>query len=131
MAVNRKPRAARNPYFGALTATFTINAQVSTARTINVQLANRGADAAERVPIMAYLSSDAAGDVVHATAPSGGWAVGTDGSLIASVTTNKVAHWITEADGDLDIVITSTAWTGYLNVLIGGRKFTSAAIVIA
>lgn len=133
MAVTRTPRAARNPYFGALAATFvSVGAEASNARLVTVQITNRGADAAERTPFVAYLSSDANGDVLHATAPDGGWAVGTDGSLFP-ITASKMAQCLSEADGDFDVNITHAAgaYTCYVNVLVGGRKFTSGAVTFA
>lgn len=128
MPINRKPRPSRNPNVASQIPNFTLGAEASNARNILVTFPN----APGRMHVVAYLSSDANGDVVHATAPQSGWAVGANGSLLATITTNKMAHWLTEADGTLNIVITDTGtYTCYLNVCVGGAKFTSAAIAFA
>jgi len=61
-----------------------------------------------------YLSDDAAGLSLAATAPSGGIAAGADGAIIETVA-GKAGFMISEADGDIDLVVTEAgAATWYL-----------------
>ena len=85
---------------------------------------------AVRSTLLAYLSDDATGDTVTADAPSGGWAIGTDGLLIP-VIASKVAYLTSEADGDIDIVITEAgahAARYLVLVLPTGKHIVSGAI---
>lgn len=83
----------------------------------------------ERASIFAYLSDDANGDSIAATAPSGGVAIGTDGLLIP-VVANKAFQLISEADGDIDINITEADQDTWYLVLVmpNGRLVVSGAI---
>lgn len=112
---------------------FTIGAEATNAINVALQLRDvNGNDLAVRGSVFAYLSDDAAGDSIAASAPSGGWAIGTDGLLIP-VVTNKAAHLVSESDGDIDITITeSTAKSFYLIVrLPDGSLVASSAITFA
>jgi hypothetical protein len=99
---------------------------------VAVQLIDRdnGNELAERVGIYGYLSDDAYGNSNVASAPDGGWAIGTDGLLIPIVA-NKAALFITENDGDLDINITHAGAnkTMYLVLVMpDGQLYVSGAI---
>lgn len=129
--------AKKNPYLEqpASRATITIGAENTGAGTINVaiQLKTAGTEETnQRTSILAYLSDDANGDSIVATAPSGGWAIGTDGLLIP-VVSGKCAQLVSESDGDIDITITeSGAKTMYLVlVLPSGKLQVSDAITFA
>lgn len=115
-------------------ATITVGAETG-GDTINVaiQLLDAGeAEVDERGTIFAYLSDDANGDSLAATAPSGGVAVGTDGLLIP-VVTNKAFFLTSEADGDIDLdVVEAGAATWYLVLVLGnGSHVVSGAITFA
>lgn len=115
------------------TPTITVNAAVGDAITINVQLKDSaGADLAVRGSVQAYLSDDANGDSVAGTAPDGNVAAGTDGVLIPIVA-DKAFILVSEADGDIDVVITeSGADTWYLILIMpDGKLVASGAITFA
>lgn len=88
-----------------------------------------GSDLAVRGSVFIYLSADANGDAISA-APSGGWAITTDGLLISQVT-NLAAQFISESDGDIDFTITEAgALTLYvIMVLPNGKMIASSALV--
>lgn len=119
---------------GASQVEFTIDDE-TTANVINVaiQLNNQNGSAlATRTAVIAYLSDDANGDSIVATAPSSGWAIGTDGLLIPIVA-NKAAILVSESDGDIDVNITEAgADTFYLIVILPtGELVASDAITFA
>lgn len=117
-----------------LDATITVGSEAANVINVAIQLETAKAQAAlaERGAIMAYLSDDANGDSLTATAPTGGVAIGTDGLLI-TVVTNK-AFWLTsEADGDIDIDITDTGTPTFYLILVmpDGRLKASGVITFA
>jgi hypothetical protein len=127
--------AKRNPYktAAALLATFTIGTEAADAINVAVQLKSARAKATgQRVGLFCYLSDDANGDSVVATAPSSGWAIGTDG-LLHPVTANKAAVIVSESDGQFDVTITeSGAKTCYLVIVMpDGSLAVSGAITFA
>lgn len=112
---------------------FVVGAEAGDAINVGIQLQDaRAKDVYARSMVYVYLSDDANGDVLTATAPSGGWAIGTDGT-IHSLITNKAANVLSEADGDIDITLTEAGvGTWYLNVITpDGQKWTSPAITFA
>jgi hypothetical protein len=123
-----------NTLAGALAgATFVIGADAGTTINVGIQLEDAaGADIAARGSVFAYLSDDANGDSVAGTAPSGGWAIGTDG-LLVPVVAGKAAQFVSEADGDIDITITEAgAATWYLVLVMpNGALLASDAIAFA
>lgn len=108
-------------------------AAMDTANTVNVAIQmNQGDEATactEAIAFDLYLSSDAAGQTVDA-APSGGFAVGTDGTIIAEHTANVYAKCITEADGDfdLDMIDTASAAT-YVNVILPSGQIVTSSVI--
>jgi hypothetical protein len=115
-------------------ATFTIGAEATNAITVAVQVKDgANADLATRTALKLFLSDDANGDSVVATAPDGGMAAGTDGWL-ATLVTGKIALVGTEADGDLDVVITHAAGakTLYVGLIMPtGKIVMSSAVTFA
>lgn len=118
-------------------ATFSIGTETAgDAVTVAVQLTDRkGLNIAYVASGIGYLSSDAAG-----TTPVGiptSITNGTDGGIVTIGTVSSVPAaflWVSEADGDIDIVITGDtgADTVYLNLVMPtGQVVTSSAIVIA
>jgi hypothetical protein len=86
---------------------------------------------AERVAVRGYLSTDAEGDNVAATAPSGGVAVATKGVAIELVA-DKVFEFITNVSGEFDIDITeSSATTFYLVLIMPSGRLKVVTVVFA
>lgn len=119
-------------------ATFTIGAEAANAITVNVQLTAGGADVASRQGGICYLSSDANGDIFEPDSSTLSWAVGTDGMFGPLAATDAVGNtfgmFLSEADGDLDIVVTQTsgADTIYLVLITpDGPPVVSAALTFA
>lgn len=118
-------------------AEFTIGTETAgDAVTVNVQfLDRRGLEIDYVAAGIGYLSSDSDGKD-HVAVP-GSVAAGTDGSVVVLgqiSSEDSVFHWVSEADGDLDVVVTGDtgADTVYLNFqLPTGQIVTSDAIVIA
>jgi hypothetical protein len=110
---------------------FTVGAEAGDVINVAVQLNGKGA-LAQRASVFAYLSDDAAGDSVVATAPSGAVAIGTDGLMI-DVVAKKAFMLTSEADGDIDINITEAGTdTFYLIVVLpNGELAASGAITFA
>lgn len=115
------------------TASFTIGTEAVNVINVGIQLKNAdGADLAVRSSVFAYLSDDANGDSIIATAHSGGAAIGTDGLAIPLVA-NKAFMLTSESDGDIDINITETGTkTAYLILRMpNGKLVASTAITHA
>jgi hypothetical protein len=130
-----KQQYKANPFHSGLpnTVSFTIGAEAANAINVVVQLQDGLQAISERGCVFAYLSDDANGDSIAATAPDGGWAIGTDGLLIPIVA-NKAANLVSESDGDIDITITHAggADTFYLVVVLpDGSLSVSDAITFA
>jgi len=98
---------------------------------VSVQLTQGdGATAvAEAIMFDLFLSTDAAGQTLDA-APSAGFAVGTDGTILIEHTANVYATCLTEADGDFDIILKDTASaTTYVQVVLpSGLKVASTIV---
>ena len=114
----------------AQNATFTVGGETSNTITIAVQI-NDGASSpaaiAKRQGLFWYLSSDSTGDTL-ATAPTGGIAAGTDGTLIETLD-NQAGYVITEADGDADFVLTDSGTNDfYLNIVMPNGDIKTSAV---
>ena len=107
--------------------TITVGSEAANAINVAIQLEHAdGADLTARGSVFAYISDDANGDSIAATAPDGGWAIGTDGLLIP-VVANKAAILVSEADGDVDVTVTeSGADTFYVIVVHPNGKLTAS-----
>lgn len=114
-------------------ASFTVGAEAANAIAVTVQLSDRknGGDMSERINVAWYLSADANGDTI-AAAPSSGIAIGTDGLLI-EWTANVAGMVTSEADGDIDVVLTEAGTgTWYLALVMpDGKLYVSGAITFA
>ena len=116
---------------------FTVGSESTEAITVSCQFKDAaGADMTSARCLRAYLSADSAGQTA---ASSSGLTVtsGTDGLTQVSVDSNTINMlWLTsEADGDVDVVITDASGgttTNYLNVITpDGKIHTSGAITFA
>lgn len=117
------------------TATFGApTAESGEARTVSVQLKDfAGSDLAVRAVVTAWVSTDANGDTPGDGSATIALSAGTDGALISS--DDSQATFVSESDGDLDIVLTDSAGatqTVYLHIQSPlGEVFTSSAIAFA
>lgn len=133
---NPSPKAPenKNPFEGTFPsrATITVGTETSNAINVAIQLQSGGEDLYESGVVHAYLSDNSDGSTLAASAPDGGWAIGTDGLLIP-VVANKAAILVSESDGDIDVTITeSTAKTFYVVVILpSGRVVVSDAVTFA
>ena len=116
---------------------FTVGSESTEAITVSCQFKDAaGADMTSARCLRAYLSADSAGQTA---ASSSGLTVtsGTDGLTQVSDDANTINMlWLTsEADGDVDVVITDASGgttTNYLNVVTpDGKIHTSGAITFA
>lgn len=118
----------------AHSATYTIGAEASNAITVNIQLTDaQGKDLAIRNAVHAYLSNDATGDTIEAASVGLSVAAGTDG-LVIELATDNCFLLVSEADGDIDVVVTETtgANTMYLVLVMpDGRIIPSAVLTFA
>ena len=116
---------------------FTVGSESTEAITVSCQFKDAaGADMTSARCLRAYLSADSAGQT--ASSASGLTVTsGTDGLTQVSVDANTINMlWLTsEADGDVDVVITDASagtTTNYLNVITpDGKIHTSGAITYA
>ena len=118
---------------GVHAVAFTVGSESGNAITPICQLQDEyGNDLGTRAACAYYVSDDANGDSVAATAPSGGIAVGTDG-VLQEWTANLSGLATSESDGDIDITITQTGVdTFYLVfVLASGKLAASGAITFS
>jgi len=116
---------------------FSVGSESTEAITVSCQFKDAaGADMTSARCLRAYLSADSAGQT--ASSASGLTVTsGTDGLTQVSVDANTINMlWLTsEADGDVDVVITDASGgstTNYLNVITpDGKIHTSGAITFA
>lgn len=87
-----------------------------------------GTAVAESKLMLVYLSDNSTGDGLTATAPSGGWAIGTDGTILQSLTANKCAWVWTETDGDFDLDITETGSATWYFFVSDGYNLQGATV---
>lgn len=116
-----------------VTATITVGTESTDVINVAIQLKDAdGTEKAERTAVYAYLSDDANGDSIAATAPDGNVVIGTDGLLIP-VVADKAFLLVSESDGDIDLDITESAGdTWYLVVVLPNGSLTvSDAITFA
>jgi hypothetical protein len=118
---------------GLADASFAVGTQAGDDIIVSIQLKDAdGTDLATRASCMAYLSDDANGDSVAATAASGNVVISTDGLAIPLVA-KKCWLLTSEADGDIAISITEAgADTWYLVLVMpNGSLRVSGAITFA
>tara|TARA_R100001594_G_scaffold56348_2_gene90180 strand:- start:30 stop:518 length:489 start_codon:yes stop_codon:yes gene_type:complete len=116
---------------------FSVAAEAGEAITVSCQFKDAaGADMTSARCLRAYLSADSAGQTAASSADLT-ITSGTDGLTQVSVDANTINMlWLTsEADGDVDVVITDGgggSLTNYLNVITpDGKIHTSGAITFA
>lgn len=111
-------------------AVITVGTETEDVINVSIQLKDvAAADMAVRSSVLAYLSDDANGDSIAATAPSGGVAVGTDG-LAIPVVAGKCLQLVSESDGDIDLdVEESGADTWYLIIVLPNGKLVASEAI--
>lgn len=110
-------------------ADISVGTESSQAIKLVIQLKDyAGNDMKVRSTIWAYMSKDAAGDVIIETAFDG-IAAGTDG-LCQEITTGQLVLLTSESDGDIDLTVSETeAFLGYLVLVMpDGKLKISGAI---
>lgn len=129
--INRMPVRKRNPYYGPVVADASLTVGVEATNAINVAIQlkdNNGNDLNQRGHISMYLSNDSHGDSLITTAPSSGFAIGTDG-LISNPTT-KSCNLTSESDGDIDLTFTeSGALTFYLILVMPDGRIIPSGVI--
>jgi len=113
----------------AYDADITVATESAQAIKLAIQLKDyAGNDLTVRNSLWAYMSKDAAGDVIIETAFDG-IAAGTDG-LCQQLTTGQLLLLTSEADGDIDLTVSETeAFLGYLVLILpNGKLKVSGAI---
>lgn len=127
---NRQLPAKGSPWQGGMVdgAVFTIGADAGTTVAVGIQLMIGAKECDRRVAIHGYLANDANGDTIQA-APSGGIAIGTDGLLIENID-NQSFILVSEADGDIDVVLTQTgAETMYLVLIMPNGELVVSGVI--
>jgi len=111
------------PRAGGETVEFTLTDENSNARTVVAQLKRFGRDVAERRLVRVYVSSDADGDGVAATPPSGAVALttggGAAGTIIATHTAKVLFDILTDDEGKFNLSITESGTKSYYLVVVG------------
>jgi len=100
------------------TPTITVGDEATNVINVAIQLKDKaGNDLAVRASLLAYLSDDANGDSIAATAPDGGVAIGTDGLAIELIA-DKVFLLTSESDGDIDLDIEESGADTFYLILV-------------
>jgi len=109
-------------------AVITVGTEAANVINVAIQLNDAaGVALARRGFVSAYLSDDANGDSIVATAPDT-VAAGTDG-LYMPLIDKKRFDLVSEADGDIDINITKSGADTYYLVLVLGDKLTVSGAI--
>lgn len=116
---------------GVQDASFVIGAEAAHKINVAIQLKDySGDDMAERGSVMVYLADAATGEAATENVPDS-IAIGTDGGIV--LPTDTVLWLTSEADGDIDLDIVSTAAATYYLVVVlpNGTHAVSGAITFA
>jgi hypothetical protein len=115
---------------GAVSGTLTVGTEATNVINVACQLKDNDSNAvAARRCVYVYLSDDANGDGITASAPATSVAVGTNGNIIDTLTAKSSFMITTSATGAFDLDITDTTGsTWYLAVVHGDELSVSGAI---
>jgi hypothetical protein len=112
--------------------TFTIGAKAANVINVAVKLQDcRGQVPIKPCAVTLYLSDNSDGHTLTATVPTSNLAIGTNGVIIGTLTTNKCIQIVSNAAGLFDLNITQTASpVPYYMVLVmpDGRILVSSVI---
>lgn len=116
-----------------LSVEFTVGTEALDVINVAGQVVDANGDDVAQAYMLQMWLSDAPGGAVAAAAPSGGIAIGTDGTIVSESIADQEFLLATEADGDFDIDITEAgADTWYLNARMpDGSIVSSDAITFA
>lgn len=91
-------------------AVITVGDETTNVRPITIQLKDaNGDDVTVGEVVKIYMFTDATRIALATTGGSTGIAIGTDGSILRTITAKKQFEVISEADGDIDLTWTDTA----------------------
>lgn len=131
--LSRRLKNLINNDLGPASVTYTIGAESANTITVSCQFKDaNGDDMTQACVVRQYLADAATGQAVKAAATS--LAAGTDGTILVEETAETIWTAISEADGDLDIVVGDAVGvdTYYLiTVLPNGTISASDAITFA
>lgn len=98
-------------------AVITVGAENANVRAIQIQLKDaNGDDVTVGEVVKVYMFTDATRVALATTGGSTGIAIGTDGTILRTITAKKQFEVISEADGDIDLTWTDT---GTESVVLG------------
>ena len=121
-------------YSPAMDAKITVGAEAADVINVAIQLLDwdNGNEVDERVCVPFYMSDDANGDSIAATAADSGIAIGTDGVAI-EWTASLAGVLVSESDGDIDIDVSESGVDTWYLILVmpDGRLVPSGAITFA
>ena len=114
MTQRTSPQPAKQAAFKAFElfniVVFTVGAKVSTTINVAMQFQDaRGQNIAQIASCYVYLSDNANGSTLTATAATSNIVVGTNGVVLDTPVTEKEVHCLTNATGQLDLNIVQTA----------------------
>ena len=117
-------------------ATITVGVEATNVVNVAIQLYadEDGTIELDNLATVEFWISDAVTGIgLAATAPSGGFAIGTDGDVMALVVSGKYGLVRSETDGDIDIDVTETGTDTFYPVLRlpTGRVIVGAAMTFA
>ena len=99
--------------------TIALSAQVGDIITVAIQLEHPSDKEPidEQKAFYAYLTSDADGEVLAATAPDGGWVKGSDGAII-NLVANKAGLFLTNDEGLVEFDIEESGTKSFYLVMV-------------
>jgi hypothetical protein len=113
--------AKHSPFRGAVAAhsvTFTVGTETTNTINLAMQLKDaNGASIGEKCAVDFYLSDSSVGVGVTATAPTGNFAIGTNGTQL-TIITGKYAKLVSTAAGLVDVTLTETGTPTFYPVVI-------------
>lgn len=112
---------------------FTVSDNDTTTPNVAMQFKDvAGNDVSHPVAVLCYLSTDSAGQTLAVDGTdTTEIAIGTDGTILAELSTNIIALCVSEADGDLDLEITVVdTKTVYFNVVMPNGEVKTCATAL-
>jgi len=120
-----------NPFEGVFPSRveFTIGEEITNTKNVAMVFQSGGNPLYDFGFVQAYISDNSDGSTLAATAPSGGWAIGTNG-LLLPIIANKYATLRTNVAGLVDVTITETGVDTFYVVVIlpDGTQVVSSAV---
>lgn len=129
-SVVRRVKNLINNDTGPASVTYSIAAEGSDEIVVSCQFKDaNGDDMTEACVVRQYLADAATGQAVEAAATS--LAAGTDGTILVEETSNAVWTAVSEADGDLDIIVGDAAGADdyYLITVLPNGTISASAVI--